>query len=167
MENDHDPWAWPTPSSPNLSAYTSGPAVLLPVHSIVLALQTDCTSLHADLVRAIEPCPRGTQVDFIRASSYGSGTESSGVVKLGGAVDVETIRGRDVLLVGMQMAGVHWDGDGGGQKVGGFGMQGRSCGTISSVVVSGIITQYVYLYARYVYLPYMLGAYDHAWLFGL
>jgi hypoxanthine phosphoribosyltransferase len=33
-----------------------------------------------DLVRCMEPCPRGTTVNFVRASSYGSGTASSGEV---------------------------------------------------------------------------------------
>lgn len=37
---------------------------------------------YSDLVRAIEPCPRGLTMDFIRASSYGSGTESTGDVKV-------------------------------------------------------------------------------------
>jgi hypoxanthine-guanine phosphoribosyltransferase len=36
----------------------------------------------ADVVRCIDPCPEGLQVDFIRASSYGSDTVSSGVVQV-------------------------------------------------------------------------------------
>ena len=53
----------------------------------------------ADLVRAIEPCPRGLTIDFIRASSYGSGTESSGEVQLKTDLDPKKVRGRHVLLV--------------------------------------------------------------------
>jgi hypoxanthine phosphoribosyltransferase len=48
-----------------------------------------------DLVRAI---PRPVQVDFLVASSYGSATESSGVVKLLYDAEAE-IGGRHVLLV--------------------------------------------------------------------
>jgi hypoxanthine phosphoribosyltransferase len=36
----------------------------------------------ADLTRSIQPIPDGLQVDFIRASSYGSGTTSSGAVQV-------------------------------------------------------------------------------------
>jgi hypothetical protein len=37
-------------------------------------------TLLADLVRCMEPVPRGTTINFVRASSYGSGTQSSGQV---------------------------------------------------------------------------------------
>jgi hypothetical protein len=36
----------------------------------------------ADLLRQVQPTPVGINVDFLRASSYGRGTESSGVVSL-------------------------------------------------------------------------------------
>ena len=50
---------------------------------------------HSDLVRAIT---RDVQVDFMRAASYGHGTESSGVVRI--LKDIETdIQGKHVLLV--------------------------------------------------------------------
>lgn len=51
----------------------------------------------SDLVRAMQPVPEGLRMEFIRASSYGSGTRSSGrvaVTGMGGSV-----RGRHVLLV--------------------------------------------------------------------
>ena len=49
----------------------------------------------ADLVRAIElPC----RVDFMAVSSYGSGTTSSGQVKITKDLS-ESIEGRDVLVV--------------------------------------------------------------------
>ncbi len=50
---------------------------------------------HADLVREIR---RPVTVDFIRASSYGHGTESSGVVRILKDIEVD-IRGKHVLLV--------------------------------------------------------------------
>ncbi|NCN28477.1 hypoxanthine phosphoribosyltransferase [bacterium] len=50
---------------------------------------------HSDLVRALS---RDVQIDFMRAASYGHGTESSGVVRI--LKDIETdIRGKHVLLV--------------------------------------------------------------------
>ncbi len=53
----------------------------------------------SDLVRAVEPCPRGTTLDFIRASSYGSATESSGEVQLKTDLNPAKVKGRHVLLV--------------------------------------------------------------------
>ncbi len=50
---------------------------------------------HADLVRALK---KNVFVDFIRASSYGGGTQSSGVVRILKDIEVD-IRGKDVLLV--------------------------------------------------------------------
>lgn len=50
---------------------------------------------HSDLVRALD---RPVQIDFIRASSYGRGTESSGVVRI--LKDIETdIRDKHVIVV--------------------------------------------------------------------
>lgn len=49
----------------------------------------------ADLMRAIDiPCP----IDFMVVSSYGSGTESSGVVKIIKDLDMD-LRGVDLLIV--------------------------------------------------------------------
>lgn len=50
---------------------------------------------HADLVRALN---RDVTVDFIRASSYGAGTSSSGVVRILKDIEVD-VRGKNVLLV--------------------------------------------------------------------
>lgn len=51
----------------------------------------------ADLIRAIHPVPEGLEVEFVAASSYGAGTETSGQV----SVDFKTekVKGRHVLLV--------------------------------------------------------------------
>ena len=38
------------------------------------------------------------QLDFIKASSYGSGTETSGVVKIEG-LDVSSVKGKDILIM--------------------------------------------------------------------
>lgn len=50
----------------------------------------------ADLMRAIKiPCA----IDFMSVSSYGSGTESSGIVKIIKDLDTEVVRGADLLIV--------------------------------------------------------------------
>jgi len=54
---------------------------------------------HSDLAKAISPAPRGLEVDFIRASSYGSGTESSGQVTITSTLDVAELNGRHVVIV--------------------------------------------------------------------
>ncbi|KXZ48953.1 hypothetical protein GPECTOR_24g243 [Gonium pectorale] len=66
---------------------------------LVLGVLKGCFMFFSDLVRSIEPCPRGLTVDFIRASSYGAGTESSGDVKLTAALKRDKVQGRHVLLV--------------------------------------------------------------------
>ena len=54
----------------------------------------------SDLVRAIQPVPDGLEMGFVRASSYGAGTSSSGTVVLGiSTVKDEDIQGRHVILV--------------------------------------------------------------------
>ncbi len=50
---------------------------------------------HADLVRALD---RPVTVDFIRASSYGAGTQTSGVVRILKDIEVN-VEGKHVLLV--------------------------------------------------------------------
>ncbi len=51
-----------------------------------------------DLVRAIgEKCPE-LIIDFLRASSYGDGTQTSSVVKITKDVDMD-VRGRNVLFI--------------------------------------------------------------------
>lgn len=52
----------------------------------------------ADLIRKVDPYPTVMQLDFIKASSYGSGTETSGVVKIEG-LDISTVKGKDVLIM--------------------------------------------------------------------
>ncbi|KAG2450717.1 hypothetical protein HYH02_004555 [Chlamydomonas schloesseri] len=66
---------------------------------LVLGVLKGSFMFYSDLVRAIEPCPRGLTMDFIRASSYGSGTESTGDVKLKTDLKKEKVAGRHVILV--------------------------------------------------------------------
>uniref|UniRef100_A0A7S0REN9 Hypoxanthine phosphoribosyltransferase n=1 Tax=Chlamydomonas leiostraca TaxID=1034604 RepID=A0A7S0REN9_9CHLO len=51
----------------------------------------------ADLLRALHPTPEGMVVEFVHASSYGAGTETSGRVEVSFNRDV--VKGRHVLLV--------------------------------------------------------------------
>ncbi|GAX79534.1 hypothetical protein CEUSTIGMA_g6975.t1 [Chlamydomonas eustigma] len=51
----------------------------------------------ADLVRSLNPVPQGLEIEFISASSYGSGTETSGRVEV--SFRREIVQGRHVLLV--------------------------------------------------------------------
>lgn len=51
----------------------------------------------ADLVRAIHPIPEGLEVEFVAASSYGAGTETTGKVSV--SFKTEVVKGRHVLLV--------------------------------------------------------------------
>ncbi len=51
----------------------------------------------ADLVRAIHPVPEGLEIEFVQASSYGAGTETTGTVNISFNSDV--VKGRHVLLV--------------------------------------------------------------------
>jgi hypoxanthine phosphoribosyltransferase len=58
------------------------------------------TIFASDLLRAIDPVPDGLEMGFVRASSYGAGTKSSGKVVLGiSTIKDEDILGRHVLLV--------------------------------------------------------------------
>lgn len=52
----------------------------------------------ADLVRALDRFGLAPRVEFIKLSSYGRGTESSGEVRLAGEVSLD-VAGRQVLLV--------------------------------------------------------------------
>eukprot|EP00195_Chlamydomonas_chlamydogama_P004921 CAMPEP_0202902656 /NCGR_PEP_ID=MMETSP1392-20130828/16980_1 /ASSEMBLY_ACC=CAM_ASM_000868 /TAXON_ID=225041 /ORGANISM="Chlamydomonas chlamydogama, Strain SAG 11-48b" /LENGTH=186 /DNA_ID=CAMNT_0049589451 /DNA_START=113 /DNA_END=670 /DNA_ORIENTATION=+ len=51
----------------------------------------------ADLVRNLHPVPEDMEVEFIHASSYGAGTETSGTVKV--SFHADAVKGRHVLMV--------------------------------------------------------------------
>lgn len=53
-----------------------------------------------DVAKEIDPVPPGLAFDFIRASSYGEATTSSGTVTIeSGRLKEEGVRGRHVLLL--------------------------------------------------------------------
>lgn len=62
---------------------------------VFLPVLTGAFIFSADLIRHFDPSP---QVEFIRASSYGSGTASSGKVRIEGIGDV-SIAGKRVLVI--------------------------------------------------------------------
>lgn len=62
---------------------------------VVVGVLKGAWIFHADLVREFK---RHVTVDFIRATSYGAGTQSSGVVRILKDIEVD-IRGKHVLLV--------------------------------------------------------------------
>ena len=47
---------------------------------LFLATLSGAFMFASDLLKRVQPAPAGLQVDFIRASSYGAGTSSSGKV---------------------------------------------------------------------------------------
>jgi len=65
---------------------------------LVVALLDGVFVFVADLVRALWRHGVRSRIAFVRASSYGSGTVSTGTVQLGGESDLD-VAGRTVLLV--------------------------------------------------------------------
>ncbi|GMH42645.1 hypothetical protein BSKO_10564 [Bryopsis sp. KO-2023] len=65
---------------------------------LVMGTLTGAFIFTADLVRAMEPCPLDMDVTFCQASSYGSGTQSSGNVKLNTCSHIP-VKNRNVILV--------------------------------------------------------------------
>ncbi len=63
---------------------------------VVVSVLKGSVVFMADLMRAIKiPCT----IDFMAVSSYGSGTKSSGVVKIVKDLDTDVIEGADLLIV--------------------------------------------------------------------
>lgn len=65
---------------------------------LILGVLTGGFMFAADLVRQMRPCPPGTTIKFVKASSYGTGTVSSKQVRLSGIEDSNVV-GRNVLVV--------------------------------------------------------------------
>ncbi|KAG2497500.1 hypothetical protein HYH03_004652 [Edaphochlamys debaryana] len=53
----------------------------------------------SDLVRHVYPFPASLEVDFLKASSYGTGTQSSGAIQLDSGFRLGSVAGKHVLLV--------------------------------------------------------------------
>jgi len=58
------------------------------------------TVFASDLVRSMDPVPDGLELDFVRASSYGAATHSSGNVVLSlSTLSNDDVAGRHIVLV--------------------------------------------------------------------
>ncbi|MEW5309392.1 MAG: hypothetical protein WDW38_001286 [Sanguina aurantia] len=53
----------------------------------------------SDLVRVIHPFPVTLEVGFLKASSYGSSSTTSGEVKIDSGFNLKSVTGKDVLVV--------------------------------------------------------------------
>lgn len=77
---------------------------------LLMVTVTGAYMFASDLAKCIAPVPDGMQIDFIRASSYGSGTVSSGDVKIqvrkpGSRANLNPMAGTPLTDMGHPMAG--------------------------------------------------------------
>ena len=70
----------------------------LPADTLVVSVLKGSFVFAADLIRALSRAGADWSMDFLTLSSYGSGTESSGTVRIVRDI-VDDVRNRDVLLV--------------------------------------------------------------------
>ncbi|MBN9085479.1 MAG: hypoxanthine phosphoribosyltransferase [Reyranella sp.] len=70
----------------------------LPADTLVVSVLKGSFVFAADLIRALSRAGANWSMDFLTLSSYGTGTETSGNVRVVRDI-VDDVRGRDVLLV--------------------------------------------------------------------
>src|SRR3954469_45490 len=70
----------------------------LPADTLVVSVLKGSFVFAADLIRALSRAGANWSMDFLTLSSYGTGTETSGSVRVVRDI-VDDVRGRDVLLV--------------------------------------------------------------------
>ena len=73
-------------------------AVQLPADTLVVSVLKGSFVFAADLIRALSRAGANWSMDFLTLSSYGTGTKTSGNVRIVRDI-VDDVRGRDVLLV--------------------------------------------------------------------
>jgi hypoxanthine phosphoribosyltransferase len=73
-------------------------AAKLPADTLVVSVLKGSFVFAADLIRALSRAGANWSMDFITLSSYGTGTKTSGNVRIVRDI-VDDVRGRDVLLV--------------------------------------------------------------------
>ena len=70
----------------------------LPADTLVVAVLKGSFVFAADLIRALSRAGANWSMDFLTLSSYGTGTQTSGNVRIVRDI-VDDVRGRDVLLI--------------------------------------------------------------------
>ena len=73
-------------------------AIKLPADTLVVSVLKGSFVFAADLIRALSRAGANWSMDFVTLSSYGTGTQTSGNVRIVRDI-VDDVRGRDVLLV--------------------------------------------------------------------
>ncbi|MGE5152306.1 MAG: hypoxanthine phosphoribosyltransferase [Rhodospirillaceae bacterium] len=73
-------------------------ATKLPADTLVVSVLKGSFVFAADLIRALSRAGANWSMDFVTLSSYGTGTKSSGNVRIVRDI-VDDVKGRDVLLV--------------------------------------------------------------------
>ena len=73
-------------------------AAKLPADTLIVSVLKGSFVFSADLIRALSRAGANWSMDFLTLSSYGTGTETSGRVRVVRDI-VDDVRGRDVLLV--------------------------------------------------------------------
>jgi hypoxanthine phosphoribosyltransferase len=73
-------------------------AVKLPADTLVVSVLKGSFVFAADLIRALSRVDANWSMDFLTLSSYGTGTQTTGHVRIVRDI-VDDVRGRDVLLV--------------------------------------------------------------------
>jgi len=65
---------------------------------VMVCVLKGANPFYQHLLDAMQDCRQGFYTEFLRASSY-EGTKSTGNVKIGGGIDLESLKGKHVILV--------------------------------------------------------------------
>jgi len=65
---------------------------------VMVCVLKGANPFYQHLLDSLQDCRQGFYTEFIRVSSY-EGTESTGKVKIGGGIDLESLKGKHVILV--------------------------------------------------------------------
>jgi hypothetical protein len=88
----------PPPPRPRPTVRTA--AAAHPPPSLAPQTLKGAATFACDLLRAVDPVPTGLEVEYVRASSYGGGTASSGSVALAASTLAKgALAGRHVIVV--------------------------------------------------------------------
>lgn len=65
---------------------------------VMVSVLKGASPFYQHLLDALQDCQQGYYTEFLRVSSY-EGTKSTGSVKIGGGIDIESLRNKHVVLV--------------------------------------------------------------------